>query len=306
VSPTRRSGLGKGLSSLIPADVETDGSTFREIDIDAVVPNRYQPRDHFDEETLSSLAASIAEVGVIQPIVVRSTDEGYELIAGERRWRAARRANLPSVPALIRDSDDLGSLETAVVENLHRQDLNALEEAAAYQQLIEDFGLTQEEVATRVGRSRSSVANTIRLLQLSGSVQRLVIEGQLSAGHARALLATPDHAEQERLAQQIVSERLTVREIENLLRDGELTDDADDDDESSDGKRAGKRKPSSKTAGGTKDAGVLELEELLASRLETRVNVQLGKGPGRLVIDFADLNDLERIYRVITPPGTTT
>jgi len=306
VSPTRRSGLGKGLSSLIPADVETDGSTFREIDIDAVVPNRYQPRDHFDEETLSSLAASIAEVGVIQPIVVRSTDEGYELIAGERRWRAARRANLPSIPALIRDSDDLGSLETAVVENLHRQDLNALEEAAAYQQLIEDFGLTQEEVATRVGRSRSSVANTIRLLQLSGSVQRLVIEGQLSAGHARALLATPDHAEQERLAQQIVSERLTVREIENLLRDGELTDDADDDDESSDGKRAGKRKPSSKTAGGTKDAGVLELEELLASRLETRVNVQLGKGPGRLVIDFADLNDLERIYRVITPPGTTT
>jgi len=306
VSPTRRSGLGKGLSSLIPADVETDGSTFREIDIDAVVPNRYQPRDHFDEETLSSLAASIAEVGVIQPIVVRSTDEGYELIAGERRWRAARRANLPSIPALIRDSDDLGSLETAVVENLHRQDLNALEEAAAYQQLIEDFGLTQEEVATRVGRSRSSVANTIRLLQLSGSVQRLVIEGQLSAGHARALLAAPDHAEQERLAQQIVSERLTVREIENLLRDGELTDDADDDEESSDGKRAGKRKPSSKTAGGTKDAGVLELEELLASRLETRVKVQLGKGPGRLVIDFADLNDLERIYRVITPPGTTT
>ncbi|MEL0140122.1 MAG: ParB/RepB/Spo0J family partition protein, partial [Acidimicrobiaceae bacterium] len=195
---------------------------------------------------------------------------------------------------------------TAVVENLHRQDLNALEEAAAYQQLIEDFDLTQEEVATRVGRSRSSVANTIRLLQLSGSVQRLVIEGQLSAGHARALLATPDHAEQERLAQQIVSERLTVREIENLLRDGELTDDADDDEESSDGKRAGKRKPSSKTAGGTKDAGVLELEELLASRLETRVKVQLGKGPGRLVIDFADLNDLERIYRVITPPGTTT
>lgn len=306
MSPTRRSGLGKGLSSLIPADVETDGSTFREIDIDAVVPNRYQPRDHFDEETLSSLAASIAEVGVIQPIVVRSTDEGYELIAGERRWRAARRANLPSIPALIRDSDDLGSLETAVVENLHRQDLNALEEAAAYQQLIEDFDLTQEEVATRVGRSRSSVANTIRLLQLSGSVQRLVIEGQLSAGHARALLATSDHAEQERLAQQIVSERLTVREIENLLRDGELTDDADDDEESSDGKRAGKRKPSSKTAGGTKDAGVLELEELLASRLETRVKVQLGKGPGRLVIDFADLNDLERIYRVITPPGTTT
>jgi ParB family chromosome partitioning protein len=304
VSPTRRSGLGKGLSSLIPADVETDGSTFREIDVDAVVPNRYQPRDHFDEETLSSLAASIAEVGVIQPIVVRATDEGYELIAGERRWRAARRANLPSIPAIIRDSDDLGSLETAVVENLHRQDLNALEEAVAYQQLIEDFNFTQEQVATRVGRSRSAVANTIRLLQLPGAVQRLVIEGQLSAGHARALLATADSAEQERVAQRIVRDRLTVRETEELLR-GEDAGEADDDDAGID-TGAGKTKPSSKTAGETKDAGVLELEELLASRLETRVKVQLGKGPGRLVIDFADLSDLERIYRVITPPGTTS
>ena len=304
MSPTRRSGLGKGLSSLIPADVETDGSTFREIDVDAVVPNRYQPRDHFDEETLSSLAASIAEVGVIQPIVVRATDEGYELIAGERRWRAARRANLPSIPAIIRDSDDLGSLETAVVENLHRQDLNALEEAAAYQQLIEDFNFTQEQVATRVGRSRSAVANTIRLLQLPGAVQRLVIEGQLSAGHARALLATADPAEQERVAQRIVRDRLTVRETEELLR-GEDAGEADDDDADTD-TGAGRTKPSSKTAGETKDAGVLELEELLASRLETRVKVQLGKGPGRLVIDFADLSDLERIYRVITPPGTTS
>ncbi|MEK9526745.1 MAG: ParB/RepB/Spo0J family partition protein [Acidimicrobiaceae bacterium] len=296
--------MGKGLSSLIPADVETDGSTFREIDVDAVVPNRYQPRDHFDEETLSSLAASIAEVGVIQPIVVRATDEGYELIAGERRWRAARRANLPSIPAIIRDSDDLGSLETAVVENLHRQDLNALEEAAAYQQLIEDFNFTQEQVATRVGRSRSAIANTIRLLQLPGAVQRLVIEGQLSAGHARALLVAADPAEQERVAQRIVRDRLTVRETEELLR-GEDAGEADDDDADTD-TGAGKTKPSSKTAGETKDAGVLELEELLATRLETRVKVQLGKGPGRLVIDFADLSDLERIYRVITPPGTTS
>ena len=304
MSPTRRSGLGKGLSSLIPADVETDGSTFREIDVDAVVPNRYQPRDHFDEETLSSLAASIAEVGVIQPIVVRATDEGYELIAGERRWRAARRANLPSIPAIIRDSDDLGSLETAVVENLHRQDLNALEEAAAYQQLIEDFNFTQEQVATRVGRSRSAIANTIRLLQLPGAVQRLVIEGQLSAGHARALLVAADPAEQERVAQRVVRDRLTVRETEELLR-GEDAGEADDDDADTD-TGAGRTKPSSKTAGETKDAGVLELEELLATRLETRVKVQLGKGPGRLVIDFADLSDLERIYRVITPPGTTT
>ncbi|MEM8705735.1 MAG: ParB/RepB/Spo0J family partition protein [Actinomycetota bacterium] len=288
--------MGKGLSSLIPADVDSDNSTFREIDVDKVAPNRYQPRDHFDEEMLSSLAASIAEVGVIQPIVVRSVDDGYELIAGERRWRAARRANLPSIPAIIRDSDDLSSLETAVVENLHRQDLNALEEAAAYQQLIEDFEFTQDQVAKRVGRSRSAVANTIRLLQLPGSVQRLVIEGQLSAGHARALLATPDRAQQEALAQQIVAERLTVRDVEERLRDE--TAAGDDEDTTDD------TKPSSETVGQTKDAGVLELEELLASRLETRVKVQLGKGPGKLMIDFADLDDLERIYRVITPPGT--
>ena len=160
MSKTRRSGLGKGLGSLIPADVEGDEGTFRELNVDEVSPNRYQPRDHFDEESLSALAASIAEVGVIQPIVVRaSDDDGYELIAGERRWRAAKRAGLPSIPAIIRDSDDLASLETAVVENLHRQDLNALEEAAAYQQLIEDFAFTQDQVATRVGhRGRRSPA----------------------------------------------------------------------------------------------------------------------------------------------------
>ena len=292
--------MGKGLSSLIPADVETDGSTFREIDVEAVVPNRYQPRDHFDEETLSSLAASIAEVGVIQPIVVRATDEGYELIAGERRWRAARRANLPSIPAIIRDSDDLDR-SSPVVENLHRQDLNALEEAAAYQQLIEDFDFTQEQVATRVGRSRSAVANTIRLLQLPGAVQRLVIEGQLSAGHARALLATADPAEQERVAQHIVRERLTVRETEELLR-GEDAGEADDDVGNDTG--AGKTKPSSKTAGETKDAGVLELEELLASRLETRQG-PVGERSRPFGNRFCRPHDLERIYRVITPPGTT-
>ena len=295
MSTTRRSGLGKGLSSPIPADVEGDGGSFRDVGVDEVVPNRYQPRDHFDEEMLSSLAASIAEVGVIQPIVVRAVDEGYELIAGERRWRAAKRAGLPSIPAIIRESDDLSSLETAVVENLHRQDLNALEEAAAYQQLMEDFAFTQEQVATRVGRSRSAVANTIRLLQLPASVQRLVIEGQLSAGHARALLATPDRGQQEAIARRVVDERLTVRDVEELLRDDE--DETPEPVSSS-------PVPTPESVGETTDPGVLELEELLAARLETRVKVQLGKGPGRLVVDFADLDDLERIYRVITPPGT--
>ena len=298
MSKTRRSGLGKGLGSLIPADVEGDEGTFRELNVDEITPNRYQPRDHFDEESLSALAASIAEVGVIQPIVVRATDDdGYELIAGERRWRAAKRAGLPSIPAILRDSDDLSSLETAVVENLHRQDLNALEEAAAYQQLIEDFAFTQDQVATRVGRSQSAVANTIRLLHLPAPVQRLVIEGQLSAGHARALLAAPDAASQQALARRVVKERLTVRDIEELLRgEGEEAVESDSASSSS--------APTRETVGTTTDPGVLELEELLAARLETRVKVQLGKGPGRLIVDFADLDDLERIYRVITPRGT--
>lgn len=299
----KRSGLGKGLSSLIPADVTTDGAVYREIDVKDVVPNRYQPREHFDEETLNSLTASVAEVGVIQPIVVREKDDGgYELIAGERRWRAAKRANLPAIPALVRGADDLASLETAVVENLHRQDLNALEEAAAYQQLIEDFSLTQDEVATRVGRSRSAVANTIRLLQLPPTVQRLVIEDRLSAGHARALLATPDRAEQERLAARIVDESLTVRQVEALLKG----DEDEDEGASAAPDEADSGSSSAAAAGESRlpEPAVLELEELLAARLSTRVSVKLGKGPGKLVVDFADLDDLERIYRVITPPGT--
>lgn len=296
----KRSGLGKGLSSLIPADVTTDGAVYREIDVNEVVPNRYQPREHFDEETLTALTASIAEVGVIQPIVVRETEDGtYELIAGERRWRAATRANLPSIPALVRGVDDLGSLETAVVENLHRQDLNALEEAAAYQQLIEDFELTQEEVAKRVGRSRSAVANTIRLLQLPPTVQRLVIEDQISAGHARALLATPDRSQQESLAKQIVADGLTVRQVEDLLK-GE----SDEPEPEAADEPTKPASSSSATPAPAAEPGVLELEELLAARLNTRVAVKIGKGPGKLVVDFADLDDLERIYRVITPPGT--
>ncbi|MDG1410244.1 MAG: ParB/RepB/Spo0J family partition protein [Acidimicrobiales bacterium] len=302
----RRSGLGKGLSSLIPADVDAGDALYREIGINDVIPNRYQPRTHFEEETLASLSASIAEVGVIQPIVVRKIDDGgYELIAGERRWRAAKRAGLPSIPALVREHNDLASLETAVIENLHRQDLNALEEAAAYQQLIEDFELTQEQVAKRVGRSRSGVANTIRLLQLTPVVQRLVIEGQISAGHARALLSSPDRAAQEAIAQQIVDEGLTVRDIERLMRG-----DPDDGEDDGDSEATGSHGPSTGGGGDSGRAtpvavpGILELEELLAARLDTRVRVQLGKGPGKLLVEFADLDDLERIYHIITPPGT--
>ncbi len=300
----RRGGLGKGLSSLIPAGIEShvDGP-YSEIDINRIVANPNQPRDHFDEEALAALTSSIIEVGVIQPIVVRVVDsDTYELIAGERRWQAAKRAGLALIPALIRRTDAKGSLETAIVENLHRKDLNPLEEAAAYRQLIDEFGLTQREVAKRVGRSRSAVANTIRLMQLPSSVQRLLAEGQLSAGHAKALLATADRKIQEDLARRIVSEGLTVRNIEDVLSGigAELANPSLPTGNNDDDPVANRASPRSRPT----PPGVLELEELLASRLQTRVEVKMGKGPGRITVDFADLADLERIYRIISPHGT--
>ena len=286
----RRSGLGKGLGALIPADPDREGSAFQEIDISHIVPNPYQPREHFDEETLASLAASIAEVGVVQPVIVRKALEGYEIIAGERRWRAAQRAGLRNVPALVREADDKGALETAVVENVHRQDLNALEEAAAYRQLMDDFGLTQEDVAARVGRSRSAVANTVRLLNLVPAVQRLVVEGHLSAGHGRALLTLEDEAAQRALAEEIAGEGLTVREAER--RAAELRAGPDEDG-------ATDRRADREPAADEIKAGILELEDLLSTRLDTRVSVKLGKSRGRITIQFGGLSDLERIYHLI-------
>jgi ParB family chromosome partitioning protein len=289
----RRSGLGKGLGSLIPTTerLQDSDAILRELPISEIVANTYQPRSHFDEEALVSLSASIRSVGVLQPILVRELGEdSYELIAGERRWRAAKRAGLQTIPAIVRTAEDEGSLEQALVENLHREDLGALEEAAAYQQLIEEFKLTQDQVATRVGKSRSAVANTMRLLQLPTSIQRLLGEGQLSAGHARALLGTPDRAFQEKLAKAIVSEKLTVREVEDRVRE-----------------HAGTTEPETggPTATGTKPptlvrpAPLLELEEMLSDHLDTRVAVSMGQRKGRIVIDFSTLEDLERVYRVI-------
>ena len=289
----RRSGLGKGLGSLIPTTerLQDSDAILRELPISEIVANTYQPRSHFDEEALVSLSASIRAVGVLQPILVRELGEGsYELIAGERRWRAAKRAGLQTIPAIVRTAEDEGSLEQALVENLHREDLGALEEAAAYQQLVEEFKLTQDQVATRVGKSRSSIANTMRLLQLPTSIQRLLGEGQLSAGHARALLGTPDRAFQEKLAKAIVSEKLTVREVEDRVREHGGTPEPEE--------TAG-------TTGGTKPptvvraAPLLELEEMLSEHLDTRVAVSMGQRKGRIVIDFSTLEDLERVYRVI-------
>jgi ParB family chromosome partitioning protein len=289
----RRSGLGKGLGSLIPTTerLQDSDAILRELPISEIVANTYQPRSHFDEEALVSLSASIRAVGVLQPILVRELGEdSYELIAGERRWRAAKRAGLQTIPAIVRTAEDEGSLEQALVENLHREDLGALEEAAAYQQLVEEFKLTQDQVATRVGKSRSSIANTMRLLQLPTSIQRLLGEGQLSAGHARALLGTPDRAFQEKLAKAIVSEKLTVREVEDRVREHGGTPEPEE---------------TTGTTGGTKPlpvvraAPLLELEEMLSEHLDTRVAVSMGQRKGRIVIDFSTLEDLERVYRVI-------
>ncbi|HEX6311961.1 MAG TPA: ParB/RepB/Spo0J family partition protein [Acidimicrobiia bacterium] len=260
----------------------------QEIPLTAIHPNRYQPRQHFDEAALSELADSIHEVGLLQPVLVRADGEGgYELIAGERRWRAARRAGLQSIPALVRTTDDASALEHALVENLHRDDLNPLEEAGAYQQLIEDFELTHEQVAARVGRSRVSVTNMLRLLQLPPAIQRLLSEGRLDAGHARALLGTPDRAFQERLAQRAAEESLTVREVEEAVRrHGETA-----------GNGATER---ARKGGRMRPPGLLELEELLGEHLETRVRVTMGAKRGRVTIEFSDLEDLERIYRAMT------
>ncbi|HVX20823.1 MAG TPA: ParB/RepB/Spo0J family partition protein [Acidimicrobiales bacterium] len=302
----RRSGLGKGLGALIPTEVVGDRtSALREVPISSVRPNALQPRTHFDEEAMASLAASIQELGVLQPVLVRAVEgeASYELIAGERRWRAARRAGLQTIPVLVKsDTADVHSLEQALVENLHREDLNPLEEAAAYQQLIDEFGFTHEQVATRVGKSRAAVTNTLRLLQLPSGVQRSLAEGTISAGHARALLGTPDRALQEALVHRIVAEGLTVRAVEEAVRGSQEVEVGGGSAD------AEPSQPSGTTLGTTNrpvpvrrlpEPGVLELEELLSTHLNTRVKVELRNRRGRLVVDFATLEDLERIYRAM-------
>ena len=295
----RRSGLGKGLGALIPTEVtEKNEGVLREVPIGSIQPNTYQPRAHFDEEQLVSLSDSIRELGVLQPILVRpltdpGDEEAYELIAGDRRWRAARRAGLATIPVLVRSSTtDQNSLEQALVENLHRSDLNALEEAAAFQQLIDEFGLTHDEVATRVGKSRTAVTNTLRLLQLPAGVQRALAEGDISAGHARALLGTPDRTLQEQLVNVIVTQGLSVRATEELVRAGGIEPEAEDEPVNG-------LKPSEPRRTAPRPlppAHILELEELLSSHLDTRVKVDMSSRRGRVMVEFATIEDLERIY----------
>lgn len=290
----RRSGLGKGLGSLIPPQgVHAPTPGLREVPVDAIRPNPNQPRRHFDEDALAGLAASVRELGVLQPILVRIVEDGVvEVIAGERRWRAAKRAGMSTVPCIVREGDDRTSLEAAIVENLHRRDLNPMEEAAAYHQLVEGFEMTHEQVAARVGKSRVSVTNTLRLFQLPAPIQKLVSEGQISGGHARALLATPDRAFQEALAGRIVRDGLSVRAAEEAVRTRADLAAAT----SSATKERTARQPK------VRQAGMHELEELLSEHLDTRVRVEEGAARGRVVVEFADLDDLERIYRAMTEP----
>lgn len=298
----RRSGLGKGLGALIPNEGRVEqSSVLREITTSQIVVNPFQPRRHFDEETLAGLTASIREIGMLQPVLLRPAgDDRYELIAGERRWRAAKRAGLQTIPAVVKDTADDASLEQALVENLHREDLNPLEEAAAYQQLLEDFGLSHDDVSRRVGKSRSTITNTLRLFKLPPAIQRLVSEARLSAGHARALLGTPDRAYQEALARRAVEEQLSVREVEEAVRarNGDFGGEPPTADE-------GQAAAATRSGGRLRPPGLLELEELLSDRLDTRVKVSMGAKRGRVVIDFASLEDLERIYRAMTEPGRT-
>ena len=299
----RSSGLGKGLSSIIPtAELnETDttrGAVLSDIPVASVSPNPNQPRVHFDEESLTELSASIAEMGVLQPILVRPVDGGaFELIAGERRWRAAQRAGLTTIPAVIRMTDDATSVEQALVENLHRQDLTALEEAAAFQQLLDEFGLTHDQVATRVGKSRSAITNSLRLLGLPPAVQHLLADGKLSAGHARALLGTPDRARQEQLAREAAAGGWSVRMVEDAVRaDATPAPGAIHEHSGPEPVDGAGLTPSTRL----RPPGLLELEHLLAEHLDTRVSVQMTAKKGRVSIEFADLEDLERIYRAMT------
>ena len=306
----RRPGLGKGLDALIPSGLSDSGTnsaargaSLVEIPVGDLSPNPNQPRVHFDEESLSDLSASIREIGVLQPLLVRQLADGsYQLIAGERRWRAAQRAGLATVPAVVKTTDDMSSVEQALVENLHRQDLAPLEEAGAYQQLIDDFSLTHDDVAKRVGKSRSSITNSLRLLALPAAIQAFLADGKLSAGHAKALLGTPDRAFQEQLARRAATEGWSVRAIEEAIRDrgGEGATAV---------VKPGKTDDGSTSGGGTvtklPPAGLLELENQISEYLSTRVSVKMNSNKkGSVTIEFAGLDDLERLYYLMMGAGS--
>lgn len=266
------------------------GAYFAELPVEQITPNARQPRTVFEEEALAELVHSIKEIGLLQPVVVRKTAaDAYELIMGERRWRATQVAGLSTIPAIVRQTEDQDMLRDALLENLHRAQLNALEEAAAYQQLLDDFHCTQEELSNRIGRSRPQISNTLRLLKLSPAVQRRVAAGVLSAGHARALLGVTDPEQQDRLAARVVAEGISVRALEELVALGDLGDEP--------AARTRPRRPSA--------PGLNDLNDRLSDRLDTRVRITMGKTKGKIAIEFASLGDLERIVGVIDPRNRT-
>ena len=328
--PAQRRGLGRGLGSLIPTapqtpapdgttdvlrtavDATTDGAGtasaastgageaadglapvvgayFAEVPVTQISPNRVQPRQVFDEEAMAELVHSIREIGVLQPVVVRRHGpEDYELVMGERRWRASQEAGLEAIPAIVRETDDLDMLRDALLENLHRSQLNPLEEAAAYSQMLEDFGCTHDELASRIGRSRPQISNTLRLLKLTPAVQRRVAAGVLSAGHARALLAVDDADLQDRLAQRVIAEGISVRGLEEIVAVRDIDSPAP---------RVARKKPVA--------PGLTDLADRLSDRFDTRVKVDLGRAKGKITVEFASLDDLQRIIEIMDPRNRT-
>ena len=289
-SPHREAGAGNGNGNgtgVAGAEVNiVAGAYFAELPVTHIIANPRQPRQVFDEEAMAELVHSVKEVGLLQPVVVRrSGEDSYELIMGERRWRAIQEAGFDTIPAIVRSTDDDDLLRDALLENLHRAQLNPLEEAAAFQQLLDDFGCTHEELATRIGRSRPQITNTMRLLKLSPAVQRRVAAGVLSAGHARALLAVPDGDVQDRLAGRVIAEGISVRGLEEIVAVGEVGAD-----------QKSKTRPRKPVA-----PGLVDLSARLSDRFETRVKVDLGKTKGRITVEFASIPDLERIIDMMDP-----
>ena len=284
-------GLGRGLDALLPSapalsEVSDEQGSLREVPVDAITPNPRQPRTRFDEDTLAELAASIVSLGVLQPLLVRELAPGvFELVAGERRWRAAQNAGLETVPVLVVETDERGSLERALVENVHRQNLNPIEEAAAYRQLLDEGGLTQEALGRQIGKNRVTIANAMRLLDLPVSVQRLLTEGRLTGAHGKALLALEGNAFLERLARRAADEGWSTRETEEQVRRYQSMSGAT-------------RATTSKSA--TESAAALDAQRRLSEHLQTRVRVDIGKRKGRIVLDFVSADELERITRLIT------
>ena len=281
-----RKALGKGINALIPEFEmgvhEVDPSSAKDLLVDEISPNRMQPRSFFNDDKLEELVASIKEHGILQPVVVQKADSGYELIVGERRWRASKKLGLKKIPAVIREVSDEQSLEIAIIENIHRQDLNPIEEAEAYARLSKEFALTQEMVADRVGKSRAAVANTMRLLNLSGSIKEDLVSGRISMGHARALLSLENTKKMEALRKEIVKQNLTVRQTENRVN--KLKIDS---------------VKNSVHTGAQKDIFIKDLEKDLARRLGTKVEISPKKNGGKLVVIYYSDDDLERIQQLM-------